>query len=145
MKTSEGISIRFFNNLDIALKSYKQGVQKTLAKNSKDITFDQWQVLSIIKSNPEMKQIEIAAKACKDTASVTRIIELMQKKGLLTREVNKENRRRTILGVTELGEKILIKAGDIINEHSIVALKGIKAKRMKRMRKDLKLILKNSR
>lgn len=145
MKTEAITNLRFFGDLESSMKSYRQAIQKDLVKFGIDITFDQWQLVGIIKDNRELRQTEIAAKARKDTASVTRIIELLQKKGYLTREVDQTNRRRTVLNITEYGDKVYQKAGEVVTDSTTKALKGMKAKRMKKIRKMFKGISKNCR
>lgn len=144
MKTANNTNNIFFNELEFAQKQHKKYVQQNLIKHSIAITFDQWQVLDIIINNKGIKQTEIAQKTSKDTASVTRIIELLNKKGYVARQVDPNNRRKQILGVSNMGEKEFIKAGKIINECSDMALKGLKEKRLRKLRKVFKNIIKNT-
>lgn len=143
MKTSNPSNIEFFNILESSLKQYKKYIQSCLIKHSIDITFDQWLVLDVIVNNKDIKQTEIAEKTSKDTASVTRIIELLNKKGLVARQIDPNNRRKLILGVSNHGEKEYVKAGEVIAELTNKALSGLKEKRMKKIRKMFKDISKN--
>lgn len=143
MKTDNFSTTIFFNVLDGALKQHKKLVQLELAKHNIDITYDQWQVLDIIVNNKDTKQTEIAEKTSKDTASVTRIIELLNKKGCVARQTDPVNRRKLILGVSNHGEKVYHKAATIINECTANALAGLKEKRLKKLKKVFKTITKN--
>lgn len=143
MKTDTDRNILFFNSLEFALKQHKKLIQDSLNKHGIDITYDQWQVLDIIVNNKDTKQTEIAEKTSKDTASVTRIIELLNKKGCVARQTDPDNRRRLILGVSNHGEKVYHKAAAIINECTEKALSGLKEKRLKKLKKVFKTITKN--
>ncbi len=143
MKTDRDLTHRFFNSLDNSLKLYRHAIQGELVKNGIELTFDQYQVLDCIISGEDLKQSEIAAKISKDTASITRIIELMTKKGYLSRETDKDNRRRNVLGVTESGERVHSKAAIVVDEVTNSALAGIKLKQFKKLKKVFKVIAKN--
>lgn len=145
MKTENSANILFFNNIESALKQYKKDVQYSLIKHNIDITYDQWQVLDIIVKNEDTKQTEIAEKTSKDTASVTRIIELLNKKGYVARQTDPLNRRKLILGVSHIGEKVYDKASIVIDDCSNKALAGLKEKRLKKLKKVFKTITKNCR
>lgn len=138
-------NIVFFNNIESAQKQYKKDVQFNLLKHGIDITYDQWQVLDIIVNNEDIKQTEIAEKTSKDTASVTRIIELLNKKGYVARQTDPLNRRKLILGVSHNGEKVYHKASIVINDCTDKALAGLKEKRLKKLKKVFKAITKNCR
>ena len=143
MKTDNNATLVFFNNLENTLKQYKKLLSESLLKHQMDITFDQWRVLDVIIVNKDIKQTEIAEKTSKDTASVTRIIELLNKKGYVARQTDPNNRRKLILGVSNHGEKEHHRAADIINECAAKALGGLKEKRMKKLKKVFKSIGKN--
>lgn len=145
MKTENSANILFFNNIESALKQYKKDVQYSLIKHNIDITYDQWQVLDIIVKNEDTKQTEIAEKTSKDTASVTRIIELLNKKGYVARQTDPLNRRKLILGVSHNGEKVYHKASIVINDCTDKALAGLKEKRLRKLKKVFKTITKNCR
>ena len=143
MKTDIILSIQIFNKLDSLLKQYRKLIQTSLNKHNIDITLDQWQVLDAIICNKGIRQREIAQLTAKDTASVTRIIELLNKKGFVARQVDPDNRRNHFLGVSHPGEKEFERAGKIINECSASALSGLKENRIKKLKKVFKAISKN--
>ncbi len=139
------ISINLLNSIETALKVYRQSVQKELAAKGIDMTLDQWMVMRELSGNPELRQYDIAERLSKEPASVTRMIDLLFKKGFIERTESKDDRRRTTLAVTLKGESVFERAGEIISAHREAALKGIKPGRMKRVRKVMKMITKNCR
>lgn len=145
MKTDNLLNAEFFSALEKTLKQHKKYVQFSLIKHNVNITYDQWQVLDIIVNNKDIKQTEIAERTSKDTASVTRIIELLNKKGYVARQTDPLSRRKLILGVSNHGEKMYHKASAVINECTMKALTGLKEKRLKKLKKVFKSITKNCR
>lgn len=115
----------FFYSLEKAIKTYRQFAQRNLASKGFDLTIDQWLVLKSITENPDWAQNEIAEAAFKDFASVTRIIDLLVKKGYLTREIHSEDRRRFKLEPTFKATNILKVLEPITKGNREIALKGI--------------------
>lgn len=145
MKTDNYTTLLFFNNLENSLKQYKKLIAEKLIKNKIGITYDQWRVLEAIFLFKDIKQTEIAEKTSKDTASVTRIIELLNIKGYVARQIDPENRRKHSLGISYMGEKIYLRAKEVIDETAGNALKDQKPKRLHKLEKLLKKITKNCR
>jgi len=143
MKTPDSHNILFFNSLENARKQHKKYINAKLSANGISITLDQWQVLDIIVNHIDVKQTEIAEKTSKDTASVTRIIEILNSKGWVARQIDPENRRKNILRVSNAGEKVYHRATEIIIKYSNAAVEGIKEKRIRKLKKIFKSISKN--
>jgi len=143
MKTPDSHNILFFNSLENARKQHKKYINAKLSANGISITLDQWQVLDIIVNHIDIKQTEIAEKTSKDTASVTRIIEILNSNGWVARQVDPENRRKHILRVSNTGEKEYRRAGEVIIKYSNAAVEGIKEKRIRKIKKIFKTISKN--
>ena len=78
----------FFYTLDKSIKTYRQFAQRNMLNKGFELTVDQWLVLKAIMDDPDRNQQEVAEVAFKDFASVTRIIELLVKKGFLTRAIH---------------------------------------------------------
>jgi len=143
MKTLAGQSILFFNSLENAQKQHKKYINTKLSTNGISITLDQWQVLDIVVNHIDIKQTEIAQKTSKDTASVTRIIEILNSKGWVARQIDPENRRKHILRVSNAGEREYHRAAEVIIKYSNAAVEGIKEKRIRKLKKIFKTISNN--
>lgn len=144
MKTDINIISEYFNNLELALKSYKKHLSAILDESELNITPDQWQVLDIIKNQKDIKYSEIALISGKDIASVNRIIDLLNQKGYVSRQTDPNNRRRVILGISSSGDEIHKKAGAAIGDASNKLLNGFKDKRLAKQLKILKKIIKKT-
>lgn len=132
-----------FYNLDKAIKSYRMYAMKKIRKNGYKITIDQWLIMKSILETPEITQQELAKNVFKDNASVTRIIELMVKSSYLTREIDSNDRRKSILTVTEEGIDIIDKVQDLIFENRKHALSNITTEELDILDKVLKKIINN--
>lgn len=117
--------------------------QKELRANGFTITIDQWLVIKAILENPGIAQNELAEMVFKDTASVTRIIELLVKAGYLDRKTDPADRRKTILRVKEEGIKIIEQVQALVLRNREKALDTISADELETTNRTLKQIIKN--
>lgn len=133
-----------FYTIDKAIKSYRQYAQKQLKKAGLTVTVDQWLILKNIQSYPQINQQELSQRVFKDTASVTRIIDLLVKSGLLHRDVHNEDRRRKSLSLTVKGLDIMEQVKPIVMRNRATALDGINPKELEELRRHLQLIINNT-
>jgi MarR family transcriptional regulator, transcriptional regulator for hemolysin len=137
------LSNTIFFQLDRAIKSYRQYAQKRLNEKGHTITIDQWLVLKTIMDQPDISQNEIAEFIFKDKASVTRIIDLLIKKGMLKRSPSEENRRRVILTITKAGKEVIDEILPTIRGNRKNALTNCDEEELKAMNTVLMKIIKN--
>jgi DNA-binding MarR family transcriptional regulator len=129
--------------LDKAIRTYRIYSQKKLRENGYKITVDQWLIIKVLMENPGISQQEIAEKAFKDNASVTRIIDLLVKSAYLDRQVNMKDRRKSILKVTLEGESIINKVQELVLENRKLAQTGISIEELENLNSTLKKIIRN--
>lgn len=132
-----------FYNMDKAIRTYRNYAQKRLREHGYKITIDQWLIIRAILENPGIMQQELAENVFKDNASVTRIIALLVQSGYLEKEINPEDRRKTILEVTDAGKSIIRKVQDLVLENRKTALTGISQSDVQSTNDVLKAILSN--
>jgi len=132
-----------FYLLDKAIRTYRMYSQKKLKENGFKITVDQWLVIKILLENPGISQLQIAEKAFKDNASITRIIDLLVKSKYLDRKVNPKDRRTSILKVTNDGADIINKVQDLVLQNRKIAQDGITIEELENLNSTLKKIIKN--
>lgn len=111
--------------IEQAIKEYRKFCQNNIDRIPLNITVDQALLLIIINKNSELTQKEMAEFLFKDYASITRMIELMVKKELLKREINKNDRRRFQLIISNKGIKTLKLLGPTIKYNRNTALNGL--------------------
>jgi len=135
--------LTIFYSIEKAIKSYRQFAQKNITEKGFDITIDQGLILSLIQDNPDITQQQIAVNAFKDHASVTRIIENLVTRKILTRDFHPDDRRRFNLSITPLGSKLLSLMKPVVISNRKKALHGISNKEIETLKKILNKITDN--
>jgi MarR family transcriptional regulator for hemolysin len=132
-----------FYYIEKAIKSYRQFAQRELKNAGLIITVDQWLTLNYLNENPQITQKDLAEAVFKDTASITRIIDLLVTAKYVKRNINKEDKRKSNLSITTLGLEIIDKASPIVNNYRNQALKGIGIAKEDHVKMVMKTIIKN--
>lgn len=83
-----------------------------------DITTEQWVLVAKLGEENGITQKDLAERTEKDQANVTRIIDLLEKKGLVRREKNSTDRRSMLVHLTDEGERLRERLAPI--EESVV-------------------------
>ena len=132
-----------FYSLESASKAYRRFAQTRLYAAGIDITIDQWLVLKTIHESADITLQQIGAAVFKDFASVTRIVQLLERKGLLRRKPHPSDGRRSELVLTSSGESVVRTVEPIAQANRRRALAGIDAKDIARLRAVLRRITEN--
>lgn len=98
----------------MTLKAIKQDLIKRFRENGIDITPEQWTLLSELADKDAIYQRELAANTFKDAPTVSRIIELLEKRGYINREEDEEDRRRYLISLTKSGRAIYDQSAPIV-------------------------------
>ncbi|GAB2483958.1 MAG: MarR family transcriptional regulator [Cytophagales bacterium] len=89
--------------LDRTARRVKQYAQQQFKQGEFDVTVDQWLVLKNLSENGPMSQTELANLVFKDHPTLTRIIDLLCKKGYVERVTHPLDRRSFQLHLTPSG------------------------------------------
>ncbi|RIW17166.1 MarR family transcriptional regulator [Algoriphagus lacus] len=89
--------------LDRTARKVKQYAQHQFKTGDFDVTVDQWLVLKNLSENGLLSQTELANLVFKDHPTLTRIIDLLCKKGYVERIPHPQDRRSFQLHLTESG------------------------------------------
>ena len=100
-------------NINILNCSLIKYFAKELNKNDINLTPEQYLVMDILWDADVMSQQSIADIIQKDKNSVTKFIDSLEKKGLVYRVVNKEDRRVNNIMVSEEGKKLKTKTTEV--------------------------------
>lgn len=92
-----------FFKLDATLKKLRNYWQKEFDARQKDITVDQWLLVENLYKHKKTTHNELARNTSKDITTISRIIELLVKKGLVQREADSTDRRKVYLQLTPAG------------------------------------------
>lgn len=125
-------------------KRARQYSQQRLQQLGYDITIDQWLVLkSVMDNNGEAKQNEIAALVVKDNASITRIVDILEKRDWVQRQKHPNDRRTILLSVTETGKSLYQKLLPEIRAQRQKGLEGFSDKEINQVKDLLNRIYEN--
>lgn len=98
--------------------------QRAFDEQGIDLTVEQWVLLKIIHEHPGVSQQELAKRSQRDPASITRTLDLLQRKGWVSREPVPGNRRRYQLQLTESGQVFVATQLPLIQEHRRKSIAG---------------------
>ncbi len=111
--------------IDLTSKVARQYSQKEFDKLKLGITVEQWIILKIVSESPSISQNELAEKSFRDPASITRSLDLLEKKELIIREAIENNRRTYSIRLTDNGSQFIKENMKTINAHRKRSIKGI--------------------
>jgi len=132
-----------FYSLESAIKAYRRFAQSRLDAEGIDITVDQGMVLKTIHDSPDITLQQVGVVVFKDFASVTRIVQLLEQKGLLRRKPHPTDKRRSKLLLTSAGESVIRASAAIAQANRRHALQGISQEEVERLRATLNRITEN--
>jgi DNA-binding MarR family transcriptional regulator len=89
--------------LDRTARKVKQYAQRRFNAANYDVTVDQWLIIKNLSNNNDLNQSQLAEITGKDHPTLTRIIDLLCKKGLTERKIQANDRRCFKIHLTELG------------------------------------------
>ncbi|UQZ37678.1 MarR family transcriptional regulator [Paenibacillus sp. PK3_47] len=109
-----------------------------------DITPEQWSVLLMIADRGGINQKEVAAAAAKDQPTTARIVELLQKKGFITKSTSPSDRRAFLLYATEEGKELIESTLQLEEQNINAAVAGLTPQQLEELRGMLELIYHNT-
>lgn len=80
---------------------------KLIKDNDLNITTEQWAILNAVYHIPGASQTDLARACLKDKTNVTRILDLLVKKGYVVRNIDLNDRRIYSITLTDLGKSVL--------------------------------------
>ena len=82
--------------------------RKQLVCSGIDLTAEQWGVLAMLWESGSIAQDELAHTVCVDKSSLSRVLDVMERRGLVTRKRDPGDARRKILFPTPLSEQFKV-------------------------------------
>ena len=129
--------------IDLTSKVSKQYSQKEFDKLNLGITVEQWVILKIVSESEALSQKELAKKSYRDPASITRTLDLLEKKGLVTRSAIANNRRAYHIFLTKKGEQFVEDNMGLVTSLRRRSTSGISQKELEMLSATLEKIKKN--
>lgn len=82
-----------------------------------DVSWPQWMVLNVLAQEIATTPATIADNIGVDRSAVTRLLDRLEKKGLVLREHDKLDRRSVNIHLTDNGRKLMGRLNDLAREH----------------------------
>ena len=129
--------------IDKTSKVSKLYSQREFDRLGMGITVEQWILLKIIAENDGLTQKELADKSLRDPASITRTLDLLNKKGFVERRAVEDNRRQYSICLLAAGQAFIDKYMPVINFHRAKSTEGMDKNDLKLLDKLLRKIQDN--
>ncbi len=129
--------------IDRSVKKMKQAFSNILSDNKAGITVDQWVIIDSLSQHGHMSQKDLAERTSKDKASLTRMIDLLVKKKIITRKEDKEDRRRQLIRLTAKGGKLVTSLEQDIRALRRKIFKGISKQKLNALEETMITIYNN--
>ncbi len=108
-----------------------------------DITPEQWGLLNRLWEKDGVSQKELSEISIKDQTTVTRILDKLERKGLIKRQTSPDDRRSFLIFLTDNGRSLENKLVPIAYEVLDEALQGLSEEEIKQMKLLLNKIFMN--
>ena len=116
---------------------------RAFATEGIEITTEQWSVLACLWKKDKVTQQEICDLTSKDKPSMTRLIDKLEMRNLVTRVADHNDRRTNLIHLTDAGNALQIKATEIVQQVSSKTLNQVSDEELNTVRVVLKKIMTN--
>ena len=129
--------------LERTSKKLKQSLQKIFNEIGAEVTVDQWVILYELRQHGLLSQNQLGENTYKDAPTVTRIIDLLAKKGLVKRKMSKEDRRKYFIDLTSKGNEMVDKLLPHLVDYRKKGWRGLKKSDLVVLREILDQVFEN--
>lgn len=137
-ENSIGYQLSYTENL------HRNLLNKKFSTNKLDITPEQFIILDLLTEHPTgISMQKISEKIHRDNSAITRSIDILEKKNLVSRVNAEKDRRKKIILITKQGITLLHNAKDIAKQYAKEVANGLTEKQLNDLFSILKIIQKN--
>ncbi|MGH1365991.1 MAG: MarR family winged helix-turn-helix transcriptional regulator [Calditrichia bacterium] len=114
----------------------KHAMQKAINEKELGITTNHWAILQQLDETDGLSQIELAKILEKDRPNVTRILDVMQKKQLVIRKADPNDRRKYLIYLTDKGKEIKAQIEPLsiaVREEAFEHISGADLKKLRKL------------
>jgi len=109
----------------MATTAVSRRLQKNYRQAGLEITIEQWSVLYHLWKEDGLSQQELGIRTFRDKASITRLIDNLERLSLVTRVASKEDRRINLVYLTDAAKPLQQLTYDLANQTMNEALQNI--------------------
>lgn len=133
------------NNLSVIIGKTSRLISNRLSRNLSEfnVTSEQWSILASLWEKNGCTQQDLANIANKNKASITHLIDNLEKRGLVYRQSDEGDRRNNLIFLTEDGRNMKESLSKIVKKTTKDFTSGIDKKDLKVSKKVLKKIVEN--
>jgi len=121
----------------------KMELKRAFKAKGYNLTAEHWAVMNCLWEKQGTTQTEIAKKIAKDKTNLTRILDIMERNGLINREYHESDRRSYRIFLTQKAWRMKDELIAIAEEVSSVATRGISAKSQREIIRLMNIINSN--
>jgi len=129
--------------IEVTSKKVRQAFQHRLTDAKIKVTVDQWVLLQALDRKDGISQLELAKAVFKDQPSVTRIIDLLVQKKLITRNPDSTDRRKFSIVLTKEGKSVVAKIKPLVLDFRKQVFAGIPSQELDQFQRTLSTIFNN--
>lgn len=129
--------------LDCTARRVKQYAQFQFNQGNYGVTVDQWIVLKNLNESDTITQKELAKLCGKDQPTLTRIIDLLVKKGFVNRVIHEQDRRSFNVRLTNKGKTKIHEMSPYVKDIRMKAWENLDENDFKHLQRILNTIYKN--
>ena len=121
----------------------KRELSSLLNREKLNVTTEQWAILNRLNENSGLSQNEVAKLTFKDNANITRMLDKLEQKGFIQRQMDPNDRRTWKVSITKDGRKVRDSIELLAKEALEKALRGINEKEVYTFNSITKKIMEN--
>ena len=118
-------------------------LRRTFQAHGYDVTPEQWGVLASLRRAEGVNQSQLGENTFKDRHNITRILGLLEKRGLVERRIDEGDRRAYRVFLTDAGRKEQERLRGLVNSHQQALFEGLKPEELANLRRIFEHIVRN--
>lgn len=134
-------SLGYIVNLTARVMSHS--LRKRLQASGSDLTAEQWGILACLQQRDGCNQMELAHEHFKDKANITRIVDGLERRGLVERQQDPQDRRNNRIFLTTKGREIYRKLLPIVTGMLQQAYAGMTTEEIQKLKEQLRQVHRN--
>ena len=133
----------YFVITGVANTALARRLQKYFRENNLELTVEQWSVLVHLWKEDGVSQQELCRKTARDKPSITRLVDNMEKLGLVERAGNPQDRRVNKVVLTPAGKALKDSTMQLAHQTLLDGLEGVSAEDVEVTRRVLTQVYEN--
>ncbi len=136
---------RFGVHLDATLKAIKQDLTRRFREADIALTPEQWAILDELANRGKLTQKELATSTFKDAPTVSRIIDLLVQRNLISRESDEGDRRKYVISLSESGRQMYERSAPLVHAARQLGWEGLSEEDYIKLKEILNRVVENIR